>query len=185
MKSKFSDDTVEELLKPYLDQLPQAPNGFRVSHGLGNSFATFMPLAEVYDKNGRTGQWERMLYTDQQQALIKRLDQELDAKMDAWTVEFVSNNEVLQKVLKEQPRLRKKYDRAYKRVDNTEGFNNYLCESQDYDDDLDIVMMSDIESIVHAYCKAKPIKHVLWDDLVDYTDIMSRDYAEMESEYAA
>jgi len=184
MKSELESDLKKELLKPYLDQLPQAPKGFRASHNLGGNFSSFMPLGDVYDENGRTGNWESMIYTKEQQEIVDGLRQELAAKVDAWTIEFTNNNEVLQRALKEQPRLQRKMDRSYKRVSNTGYFNEFLNECQGDSDDEDIVEMTEVENVVHDYFLSKVIKNVLWDDLVDYIDSMSHCYAEMEEEYA-
>jgi hypothetical protein len=184
MKSKLESDLEKQLLKPYLDQLPQAPKGYRARHNVNGNFSSFMPLANVYDSNGCTGDWESMLYTKEQQNIIDNLRQELNAKVDIWIIEFANNNEVLQKVLKEQSRLRRKCDRAYKRVSNTSYFNDYLNECQGDSDDKDIISMTEVENIVHNYSLTKIIQNVLWDDYVDYIDSMSRDYAEMEKEYA-
>ena len=184
MKSELESDLKEKLLKPYLDQLPQAPKGYRASHHLGGNFSSFMPLADVYDSNGRTGEWKSLLYTKEQQLIIDSVSKELKSKLDSWTIEFANNNEVLQRVLKEQPRLQRKNDRSYKRVSNTGYFNEYLNECQGDTDDEDIIAMTEVENVVYNYCLPKIIKNVLWDDFVDYIDYMSRNYAEMEKEYA-
>jgi hypothetical protein len=183
MKSELESDLKKELLKPYLDQLPQAPKGYRASHALGGNFSSFMPLGDVYDENGRTGNWESMNYTKEQQKIINDLRRDLDAKIDAWTIEFANNNQVLQRVLKEQPRLQRKNIRSYKRVSNINYFNEYINECQGDSDDEDIIAMTEVENIVHDYFLTKIIKNVLWDDLVDYIDYMSKNYAEMEEEY--
>jgi hypothetical protein len=183
MKSELESDLLKQLLKPHLDQLPQAPKGYSASHNLNGNFSSFMPLADVYDSNGRTGKWKSLQYTKEQQIIIDRVSQEVKSKLDSWTIEFANNNEVLQRVLKEQPRLQRKNDRSYKRVSNTGYFNEYLNECQGDTENEDIIAMTEVENIVHDYFLSKVIKNVLWDDLVDYIDYMSKNYAEMEEEY--
>ena len=185
MANNLQEELAEEAIKPYLDQMPQAPTGYRASYGLNANFSTFMPLGDVYDKNGRTGDWKSMLYTKAQQEIIDRLRKEIAVNMDAWTLEFVNNNEVLQRVIREQPRLQRKYDRAYNRVESTQDFNEYMNDSQGDSDDQDIIEMTKVENLVRQRSIGNMLKYVLWDDFVEYTHIMSIDYAEMEAEYAA
>lgn len=184
MADKVESDLKDELLKPYLDQLPQAPAGCRASYVISGNFSTFLPLGDVYDKNGRTGDWKSIIYTKQQQEIVDRLRKELEAKMSAWTLDFVNNSEVLQRVLREQPRLKRKYDRAYNRVEHTYDFNEYMTEDQYINDDQDIVEMTEVENLISQRSIGNILKNVLWDDLVEYTDSMSINFAEMEKEYA-
>jgi len=185
LKREYKTQVEKELLAPVLDKLPKAPEKYTVSHNLGWNFATFYPNADVYDKNGKTGKWETERYSKEQQEIIDSIDKVFKQKVDAWVVEFVNNNEVLQRVLKEQPRLQKKYDRAYKRVCNTYGFNDYLYETQSEMDEDYYGTMTEAENVVHDAMLSKPIDHVLWDDYVDFVNNMSIDYADMEEEYVA
>lgn len=174
---------VESLLAPHMDSLPQAPKGYRVQHQLGGNFSAFFPLKDVYDRNGRTGDWQSVQYTDEQYALIKRLDSQLNQEIAEYQNDLIANNDVVQRVLKEQDRLLRKYNKAYNRIDDAESFNSYLESFQDNDDvDPDQALLTELETTLRCGSGRHPLNNVLWDDFVDFIDDQSEHYADLVAE---